>query len=209
MSIFQEITDERTKHERQLANRHPKANLFYKLIVFGLVIALGVAFIVWGNNVRKDREEDERKKDERAAAIAEQQKKEEEEQRLQKDMFDRWAKAGARQLYGIRNFIEKYNYSERDKETYLRCSWNRYLYYNKLTDLAVLIYKTDQFVDCSENGRFLTEDEEFARKLFSEWYVEAGLPCDPSYIFAELTPQGVFLVDKYGADGYQKRWRAS
>ena len=41
-----------------------------------------------------------------------------------------------------------------------------------------------------------------------EWYYEDDPPCDPSYVFAELTPKGVFLTDTIEDDDYVVRWRA-
>lgn len=114
-------------------------------------------------------------------------------------------------LFGIRRFIEKYGYTEKDLETYLRCAWNRYLYYGKLTDLDVLIFTPEQFLECYRTNPS-DQYEAFCRKLFMEWYAEDAegvLSCDPSYIYAELTPKGIYLTDKFGADGYAIRWRAA
>ena len=116
-------------------------------------------------------------------------------------------------LYNGRNIKElatKYGYTEKDLETYLRCAWNRYLYYGKLTDLDVLIFTPEQFLECYKTNPS-DQYEAFCRKLFMEWYeedAEGMSSCDPSYIFAELLPDGIFLVREFNADGYVRRWQA-
>lgn len=215
LRVLQEITEERTEHERQLVNRHPWVNLFYNWMIAVLLLALLAALIGWGRGIYIEYKEEQHheaelaeQKEREQRQLADQREKEEQERKAFEDTLDRWAKAGARQLYGIRNFIELYNYSEQDLVTYLRCSWNRYLSDNGLTDLATVIYKEGQFVSCYKNNRVLTEYEDLARKCFAEWHEETSLPCDPSYVFAELKPDGIFLKRNYIADGYERRWRA-
>ena len=132
---------------------------------------------------------------------------EEQKQKAFNDMMDKWSVAGAKMLFGIRRFVDKYNYTDKDLETYLRCAWNRYLYYGKLTDLAVLIFTDGQFLECYRTNPS-DQYKEFCRKLFMEWYDEDVPLCDPSYVFAELTPKGIYLTDTFNADGYVIRWRA-
>ena len=215
MGIFSQVFREREEHERLLMWRYPWANVVYNWVIAVLIIAVFVALTVWAINVRNARIEDNRAKTEQAEKQAEEerlageQRKAEEEARAEKEKtIERWAEAGARQLYGIRLFIEKYHYTEKDLETYLRCPWNRYLKDNKLTDLATIIYKEDQFTACSERNEVWKEYKALAKKLFTEWDQETALPCDSAYVFAELTPDGIFLTKKFNADGYERRWQA-
>lgn len=216
VDTLREIMSERADRERLLTWRYPWFNMFYNYFVAFFAVLLVVSLIWWSGNVKKDQNEAARQEEQNRIKAEEIAKEEEarkaEEERLQKEfeeMFERWVEAGGDMLYGIRNFIELYHYTEKDIETYLRCAWNRYLYYGKLTDLAVLIYTPDQFVACDKGNPPLKEYKEPARRLFAAWMNETELPCDPSYIYAELTPDGVFLTKEFGADGYARRWQAS
>lgn len=213
--LLKDVFAERARDEEYMNFRNPWFNMMYNYLIAVLVILLAVSLIWWSGNVNKmHREEQARAADEKArqeelmrsaeeAAEAEAQRQKEIE-----DMIDRWVEAGAKMLYGIRNFVEKYNYSEKDLETYLRCPWNRYLSNNRLTDLEVIIFKEDQFLACYRTSPALTKDKDFCRELFTRWYYEEGLPCDPSYVYAELVPEGIFLTKTYGASPYERRYHA-
>jgi hypothetical protein len=86
--------------------------------------------------------------------------------------------------------------------------YNRYLYGNKLTDIPVIISQKDQFLGFSDTNPVLDDLYRLSRAFFEAKLRETSLACDPSYRFAELTPQGIYLVDQFGADGYVRRWHA-
>ena len=112
----------------------------------------------------------------------------------------------AKAFWGIRNFVEKYHYSENDFRTYARCMFNR-------ADagsgrLVEVIAQEGQFLAFSDSNPVLDEYYELALKLVREWHEEETKPIDSSYQFAELTPRGIFLTNVFGADGYARRWQA-
>lgn len=215
MNTLREITNERAERERVLRFRYPWFDMMYNYTLIFLMILLAISFVWWGGLVHKQNEEIVRieadrmaKQEELIRNAEEQAKAEAQKQKEINDMLDRWADAGAKMIYGIRNFIEKYNYSESDLETYLRCAWNRYLSNNKLTELDVIIFKEDQFLACYRTNPPLTEYKELALRCFTEWYDQTVLPCDPSYVYAELMPEGIYLSKTFGASPYERRWQA-
>ena len=80
-------------------------------------------------------------------------------------------------------------------------------YHLRASDLDVLIFTDGQFLECYRTNPS-DQYKEFCRKLLMEWYYEDDPLCDPSYVFAELTPKGVFLTDTIEDDDYVVRWRA-
>jgi predicted nuclease of restriction endonuclease-like (RecB) superfamily len=98
-------------------------------------------------------------------------------------------------------------YSEKDLETYARCMFNRAdAGSGRLTEV---IAQEGQFVGYSDANTVLDDDYNLALKLIRAWHEEQTKPCDLSYQFAELTPQGIFLKNDFNADGYARRWRAA
>lgn len=206
-SIFHEVNQERSERERMLRWRYPLFDVIFNYCLAFLVILLGVSLIWWSGNIYKQNADRVKEEADMQAMQEEQAATEAQRQKELDDMFDRWADAGAKMLFGIRNFVDKYNYTEKDLETYLRCAWNRYLSNNKLTDLDVIIFKEDQFLACYRTGPVLPKYRDLSEKYFTEWYAESEPLCDQSYVFAELTPNGIYLTDEFGADGYAPRWK--
>lgn len=215
LAILAKVDADYAREIENLRFRRKKANDLYKLLVFLCVLGLTLSLYSWGLDLWAQRRADQQtadarvlwdaelaaREDARAAELAAAQKSEE-------AILDRWASAGAKMLYGIRNFREKYNYSDADYETYLQCVYNRYLYGNKLTDIPVIISQKDQFLGFSDTNPVLDDLYRLSRAFFEAKLRETSLACDPSYRFAELTPQGIYLVDQFGADGYVRRWHA-
>lgn len=202
-----EVLAEYEDRERLLNWRYPWFNVVFNYVWLFIAVLLIASLIWWSGIVRKEQKDAEAQENRNRAYAAELAQAEEQKQKAFNDMMDKWSVAGAKMLFGIRRFIEKYGYTEKDLETYLRCAWNRYLYYGKLTDLDVLIFTDGQFLECYRTNPS-DQYKEFCRKLFMEWYDEDVPLCDPSYVFAELTPKGIYLTDTFNADGYVIRWRA-
>lgn len=195
--------------------RHPGFNLYYNWMVLLIIIAFAISCIIWAVDIRTEKREasaaatalaeyqaeEQAKAEERAAELAAAQMSEE-------AILDRWAEAGAKMLYGIRNFKEKYNYSDSDYQTYLQCVWNRYLFGNKITDIVTIISGKDQFTGFYETNPVLDELFKFSRDFFEEKLHETKLSCDPSYRYAELMPDGIFLINDVGVNGYVRRYHA-
>ena len=215
LAILAKVDADYAREIENLRFRHKKANDLYKLLVFLCVLGLTLSLYSWGLDLWAQRRADQQTADARVLWDAELAAKEEAQaaelaaaQKSEEAILDRWASAGAKMLYGIRNFREKYNYSDADYETYLQCVYNRYLYGNKLTDIPVIISKKDQFLGFSDTNPVLDDLYRLSRAFFEAKLRETSLACDPSYRFAELTPQGIYLVDQFGADGYVRRWHA-
>ena len=207
IATAKEVLAEYEDRERLLNWRYPWFNMVFNYVWLFIAVLLIASLIWWSGIVRKEQKDAEAQENRNRAYAAELAQAEEQKQKEFNDMMDRWSKAGAKMLFGIRRFVEKYSYTEKDLETYLRCAWNRYLFYGKLTDLDVLIFTDGQFLECYRTNPS-DQYKEFCRKLLMEWYYEDDPPCDPSYVFAELTPKGVFLTDTIEDDDYVVRWRA-
>ena len=209
-SICASVNKDQADRDKLLNWRYPWFNVCFNYFWAFIAVLLVASLIWWSGIERKEQKDAEAQENRNRAYAAELAQAEEQKQKEFNDMMDRWSKAGAKMLFGIRRFIEKYGYTEKDLETYLRCAWNRYLFYGKLTDLDVLIFTPEQFLECYKTNPS-DQYEAFCRKLFMEWYeedAEGMSSCDPSYIFAELLPDGIFLVKKFNADGYVRRWQA-
>lgn len=207
-SIFRDINREQSEYEHLLQWRYPWFNMVFNYCYAFLALLLAVSLIWWSGNVYRARIEAEAQIErdrilEEEAAMAEEQKRKETE-----EMLDRWAEAGAKMLWGIRDFRNLYGYTAKDLETYLRCAWNRYLEGKKLTDIETIIFKDGQFTGCYRTNAAPDRDKSFARSCFEKFLAEEIPACDTSYTFAELTPDGIFLIDEIGADGYALRWKA-
>lgn len=208
------LTDYFQKQEEQehwLERKYPWAEILYNWVIAACVIALFIGFIIWGINIHIDRktasmtelarasweadlEAAETAKAEELAAI----------QASQEFVMQQEATAVAKAFYGIRLFVEKYHYTEADLATYARCMFNR----AEGGDLISVISAKDQFVGYADGNAVLTDDYNLALRLVEEWHNETTKPCDVSYQFAELTPNGIYLKNDLHADGYAIRWKA-
>ena len=119
-------------------------------------------------------------------------------------VMDQESTAVAKAFYGIVKFLDKYHYTEADLETYARCMFNR----AEGGDLITEISKPEQFTGYSDANPVLAEYKNLAQRLVEEWHNETVKPCDVSFRFAELTPNGIYLKQDLHADGYARRWHA-
>ena len=198
----------------ELKAKYPWFDIFYNWLVALLILALFVSFVIWGLDIRTERRAAEMTATARAAWESELQAEADAEaaeiarvRESQEYVMEQEATELAKAFYGIRNFVEKYHYSEADLATYARCIFNR-VYRADTTDLAKVVGTTGQFLGYDKNNPVLEEYYELALRLVREWHNESTKPCDVSYQFAELTPDGVFLKQNLHADGYERRWRA-
>ncbi len=197
--------------ETTLCFRHPYFNLMYNWLIGILIIVLFGSFVWWGLDIRSRHMADEMLATTLAAMDAEHAEMiaaaEAEEAALkasQEYIQDQEAQAVAKAFYGIRLFVEKYHYSESDLSTYARCMFNR----AENADLTEVVRLKDQFVGFADNNPVLADDYNLALKLVKEWHEETIKPCDTSYQWAELTPNGIYLRNEFKADGYARRWHA-
>ena len=208
MTILKELTDGYMEQERKLEHKYPWAEIIYNWMLFLAAVGLVISLFCWGVDSYNTHKENANTAAKEAAQEAEKIAAEEEAQKEFEEMLERWAEAGAKMLWGIRDFRNLYGYTAKDLETYLRCAWNRYLEGKKLTDIETIIFKDDQFTGCYRTNAAPDRDKNFARTCFEKFIAEEVPACDTSYTFAELTPNGIFLSNVFNADGYVQRWHA-
>lgn len=208
---MEEILARYEQTERDMVFRHPWVPFLYNWIIAVTVVALFTSFVIWGLDIRTERRAADMTATARAAweaqLQAEADAKEEELAQIrasQDYIMAQEATAVAKAYYGIRNFIEKYNYSETDLETYARCMFNR----AEGGDLVSVVSAKEQFLGYADGNTVLDDYYNIALRLVEKWHTETTKPCDISYKYAELTPEGIFLKNDINANGYARRWHA-
>lgn len=215
LNVMKEIIDEKAERERWLELKYPWAEILYNWTIALLIVLLAISLVIWAVNINTQHKADAQAEAAITAYKAEQQAiadaklaELEDAKKSEEAIVDRWAKTASKMLYGIRNFKGKYNYSDTDYETYLQCVWNRYLFGKELTDIDAIITQKDQFLGYYDSNPVLEDLYQFSKEFFTVKLHETSLACDPNYRWAELTPQGIYLVNEFGADGYVRRWHA-
>lgn len=205
-----EVFAERAEAEREMRWRRPGFDLVYNWLVGIAALAVIIGLCVWGAQIGIERRDEKIREAGRAEVYAQQAAAEQaaadEEAKAAEALavqIDQEADALARLFFGIRMFEEKYSYTEMDLRTYARSAFNRADATGR--DLTAVIYEKGQYVACSEHNTVLNDYKALGRKLAEEWHAETEKPCDLSYQYAELLPQGIFL--KTAIDG--PRWRAA
>ena len=210
---MEEILAKHKQMEDEMNFRHPWFNMFYNYVVAVCVFLLCASFWWWGMDIHTNRIA-ETKLAETLAAMDEENRQmiaaaEAEEKALKaskEETLKRAATAGAKALYPLDNFITKYHYSESDLITYLRSGWNRHILTGK--PIEEVFAEPEQYLGYADNNPVLTEYYNLCYKCFSEWEDEVTNPCDPSFQWAELTENGIYLKNQFNADGYQRRYHA-
>ena len=206
-----EYFERQRKIEADMCFRHPWFNVFYNYLVALCILALLASFVWWGVDIhRRNRDEmirlqvladmDREHAEMMAAAEAQEAKR----KASMEYIVEQESTAVAKAFYGIVKVIDKYHYSDSDLETYARCMFNR----AEGGDLIDEISKPEQFVGYNEQNQVIAEYKQLAERLVKEWHSETVKPCDTSFVFAELTPNGIFLKQDLHADGYARRWHA-
>ena len=215
LALLQEVDAEYSHQIECLRFRHKKAHDVYRFIVIIVVSALLGSLNSWGLDVWAQHRADQQTEDARKVWNKELADKEaaarqaqEEEERARATSLDAEAEALAKAFYGIHLFIDNYHYTDSDLETYARCIFNRYDAGNGLNSIHTIVSRPDQFTGYDDNSSPYTEQKELALKLLKAWHAETTKPCKLDYQFAELTPDGIFLVTKPNAGPYERRWHA-
>lgn len=216
IATLKEVFQERREEEQLLTWRFPWFNVMYNYIVAAVMFLLIVSLTIWGLNIRTERKVEAMTAQAMAAWQSEQEaaaQAEAEElaavRQTQEYILDQEATVMAKLIYGIRNFVDKYGYSDADIETYLRCVTNRYESGNGINSLEAIVSREGQFLGYSESNPVLDDYYRIAHSFLEKWHSESTKPCDLSYQFAELTPNGIWLKADLHADGYARRWRAT
>ena len=212
MSVFKD----REKKERRMMLKFPWFNLVYNWLITIGVIALFASFWWWGVQIRNNHKEQAIRESVYAEVQAQEQAKETArlealalEQSSEDYIVGQMADAMAKLFYGIRNFEEKYHYNETDFETYARCWFNRAENKAYSGDLIEVMTQKDQALGYYDSNPVLNNYRKMAEKFIRAWRSESIKPVSNDYVYAELTPNGIYLKNEFNADGYARRWRAS
>lgn len=215
LDTLREITAERAEREKLLCWRYPWFNVVYNYVIAILILALSVSFYGWGLDVWTRHRADAQAAEQIAAYQAEQQaveaarlKEIADQEASAEAVIDKEAREVAKAFYGIRNFIDKYNYTDKDLETYARCMFNRVDSGNGINSLAVIIATPEQFLGYGDSNPVLDNYYQIAKDNVTAWHNEDVKPVDSSYRYAELRPEGIFLTAEFGAGPYARRWHA-
>lgn len=210
---MEEYFNKQAELETLLCFRHPCFNLFYNWLIGGLIILLFGSFVWWGLDIHSRHMADEMLATTLAAMdaaneqmMADAAAREAEIKASKETILKESSNAGAKAIYPLDNFITKYHYSEKDLETYLRSGWNRHILTGE--SLEAVFSAPQQYLGYADNNPVLTEYYDLAYRCFSEWEEEQTSPCDPSFQWAELTENGIYLKNNFNADGYARRWHA-
>lgn len=208
-----EILERQRQLEADMNFRHPWFNVFYNYLVAVCVVALFISFFWWGIDIHT------RKQAEAMTAQLLAQMDMEHEQMMkaaeaeqaallasEEHIMTEEAKVIAKAFYGIRNFVDKYGYTTTDLETYARCIFNR----ADATGQSIeeVVSKKDQFLGYAEGNQLVKEYYDQAIRFVNDWHNEEVKPCDSSYQWAELNEDGIWLRNRFKADGYARRWHA-
>lgn len=204
---LREVFNSQRSEEAVLTFRYPWFNVAYNWIIAALIVVLTVALISWSLDIRTER---------RAAALTATamadyeagQKAELEAIAAAEDtIMQKESESLARIFYGISKFQDKYGYDDKDFFTLARCVFNRVENGHYSSDLAEVVNQKDQWVGYFENNPVLAEYYDLAYKAVQEWHNETIKPISNDFVYAELTPNGIWLKNDFHADGYARRWR--
>ena len=204
IAILQEIFREQREQEEELMFRNPSVPFWYNWLIAGLIVALFVSFAIWGIDIHTRHRAEEMTATALASWQNEQVVQDEQAKSSQEYVIDLEATAVAKAFYGIDRFVELYKYDESDLETYARCMFNRAENGSLIDEIA----KPNQFVGYSEQNQLIADYKQLALRLVREWHEETVRPCNTNFLFAELTPDGIFLKQDLHAGPYDRRWHA-
>ena len=228
--VWKWVLEAKRKQEHELMAKYPWFPVMYNWLILLLVAGLLASFVYWGLDISTQRKVEAATLIARAEAEAERDaieaRKEAEikAQLLSEDaVVNRMATTGSKAVYGIRNFIEKYGYSERDIKTYIRCMCDRVDYAIKtqlseaereaytLEDIerlfTAVVEQKDQFLAYSDKNPVLNSYYKAVYEELDSWLHEETKPWDINYRFAELNDDGIWLVQNINSDGYARRVR--
>ena len=219
LNSLMEVFAERKEKEAKLNSKHEMFNVTYNWIIVICIVALFASFIWWGTKVHNDNKEasiratayaEFEAEREQAAAAEAQAKAEAEaaEKASEEYIVGKMTTALSKMYYGIKSFQDKYHYADEDFETYGRCAYNRMLNPSYSDDFAEVVFQEAQFLSCSESNPDVEPYHSMAKKHIQKWRSESVAPVTNDFVYAELTPNGVYLKNDFNADGYSRRWRA-
>lgn len=197
---LQSIFKAHEENEKFLSWKHPRVNVFYNWIIAGLVVVQFIGFVGWGIRIHRDiRDEAIRAQvlaemdAEHEAMIAAAEEAERQSQQEEEALQIREAQAIARAFFGIRNFVEKYHYTNEDLRTYARCATNRAeASGNSIEDVLAV---PQQFTAYSSHNNLEKEYYDIALQFVEDWHTGNLKPCELKFQTAVLKDNGIWLVD--------------
>lgn len=209
------VLDEYEEKEHLLQWRYPWFNVAYNYVIAMLLVGLFFSFGIWAIDVHIQRQSESMTATALASYQAEERAKADEiahQQELyaqsEEAVTQKMATALAKVFYGVDKFREKYNYSDADFRTLARCVFNRCENPGYSDDFYEVINQKDQWVGYYDSNPVLDEYYNLALTSIREWRSETVKPVSNYYLWAEFTPNGIFLKNDFRADGYARRWRA-
>ena len=211
-AILNSLFEEQEKREEELRFRNPSVSFWYNWFIVLLIFILFAGFGWWATDIsRRNRDEAVRSQvlaemdAEHEQMMAAAEEAERQAQQEQADLQIAEAKAIARALFGIRNFTEKYHYSNSDLLTYARCITNRAEATGK--SIEEILDEPNQFIAYSSKNNLETGLYDLALQFVADWH-DGKLPeCDTKYKYAVLSEMGIWLVDDPNKS-VPERWHA-
>lgn len=212
MNTLQLIFEEHARQEEWLRERNPSFSFWYNWFIAGLVVLLFAGFVKWGIDIHTNNAAEQAKADLIAAMDAEQeqmllaaQQEEEEQKKADEELQILEAQAIARAWFGIRNFTEKFHYTNSDLLTYARCITNRAEATGK--SIEEVLDEPNQFIAYSDKNNLETGLYDLAIQFIADWHAGSLQPCDAKFKYAALEKTGIWLVDDPKKD-VPERWHA-
>ena len=213
IDTLSEVLREQAERERQMLFHHKWVGLVWNYVIGLTLIVLFWSFVWWSVQIKTDRKVADGVAEAQAAwqaqqtAAAEQAKAEAEEQAAAAEQVQiKEAQAVARAFYGVRNFVDKYGYSNSDLETYARCIFNRADVRGK--SVEEVLAEPGQFMAYTDKNTLVKEYYDLALQFVAAWHSEDVPPCDAQkFQAAVFKPEGIWLIDDPGKE-VPDRWHA-
>ena len=216
LETLKEVIREHDKKTHDLSEKYTLHVILYRWVAALTMVAVIIGLISWGLDIRTERKAEART----AAALEEfmaeiQAEKDAEaqadfaEKQSEEYIVNQIANELAKVFYGIRNFQDKYGYTEKDFMTLARCIFNRVENSAYSDDIFEVIKQESQWVGYYSNNPIAEPYKTMALNAVREWRAEESKPVTNDFVFAELTPAGIYLKNDFHADGYARRWQYS
>ena len=215
MGIFQQMMDEQSEREQNMNFRHPWFNMTYNYLIAAVAVCLIISLTAWGISIRKEHRDAELLATARASWDAERQAEADAKaaelaayEASEEMVCKKYAEALSKVFFGAKRFQDKYKYTADDFRTLARCVFNRVENKAYSDNLLEVVNQKDQWVGYYETNPVLDEYYQIALAAVKEWRAEETKPVSNDYLWAEFTPNGIWLKNDFNADGYARRWHA-
>jgi len=212
IATLNSVFEDHARQEEELRFRNPSVSFWYNWVVVAVVMVLFYSFVWWGKSIAAERHDEAVRQSvyaemdaEHEAMIAAAEEEQLRQQQAEADLQIREAKAIARMWFGVRNFTEKYHYTNDDLFTYAMCAVVR----SEATGKSIedVLAEEGQFIAYSPNNNLETEYYNLALQFVADLHAGNLKTCDSKYKYAALTDMGIWLVDDPGKK-VPERWHA-